>query len=322
MAASGAYLNSQKVTFVEARGNVVRDCPGTKHHICCGYKTIDLIEGCILSCSYCILKSYINTPGIRITRDVGSILRQVDQAIDTEKGHILRFGTGELSDSLALDRRYMVNRPLVEYFGEKKKALLELKSKWAYIEHLREYLNPFTVISFSLSPQRMISQEERRTSPLYKRLKAARRAQDTGCFVGLHFDPVILYPGFEKDYEYLIGDIGRMLDSKRIIWISLGLLRFPPRLYDEFMEKERKNLLSGEFIRGEDGKYRYIKTERIRVYTMLYNMLKSLDPDLFVYFCMERADIWRRVANIPLTGNEDLVSLFDKRIEHLYGGRL
>ena len=58
---------------------------------------------------------------------------------------------------------------------------------------------------------------------------------------GFHFDPVIIYPGFEKDYEYLIDDIGRILDLERVIWVSLGLLRFPPRLFDEFMEKEEKN---------------------------------------------------------------------------------
>ena len=278
------------------------------------------MEGCILSCSYCILKSYINSPNIKITKNIQYILSQVNDAIDKEKSHVLRFGTGELSDSLALDRRYGLNRPLIQFFGEKKKALLELKSKWAYIDHLREYLNPYTIISFSLAPQSIITKEEKRTSPLYKRLKALKRAQDAGCYVGLHFDPVIIYPGFEKDYEYLIGDIGRILDLERVSWVSLGLLRFPPRLLDEFIEKGRKNLLFGEFIRGEDGKYRYIKAERIKIYTMLYNQLKSIQNDLFVYLCMERADVWKAVTGITLDKNEGLIELFDRRIYDLYGG--
>jgi spore photoproduct lyase len=315
-------LISQKVTFVEARGNIVRDCPGTKNHICCGYKTIDLVEGCILSCSYCILKSYINSPDIKITRDYNYIFSQLNVAMEKEKNHILRFGTGELSDSLALDQRFDLNRPLIQFFGEKKKALFELKSKWAYIEHIRDFLNPYIIISFSLAPQSIINKEEKKTSPLYKRLKAARRAQDAGCFVGLHFDPIIIYPGFEKDYEYLIHDVGRILDLERVIWVSLGLLRFPPRLFEEFLEKRRKNLLFGEFIRGEDGKYRYIKSERIKIYTMLYNQLKSKLDSLFVYFCMERSDVWKAVTGINLDNNEGLIKLFDKRIHDLYGGAL
>jgi len=315
-------LNLQRINFVEAKGNIVRDCPGTKNHICCGYKTIDLIEGCILSCSYCILKTYINSPYIKINRDIPYILSQVDKAIEREKHHILRFGTGELSDSLALDRKYKLNRPLIEFFGGKKKALLELKSKWAYIKHLIPYLNPFTVISFSLAPQRIISQEEKRTSPLYKRLKAAKNAQDQGCFIGLHFDPIIIYDGFERDYEYLIEDISRTLDLKKVIWVSLGLLRFPPKLLNHYIEEGRKNLLHGEFIRGEDGKYRYIKNERIKVFKMLYNLLKNKEEKLFIYMCMEREDIWKGVTGMALKDNEALTGLFDKRIKTLYGGRL
>ncbi len=315
-------MSLQKVSFVETQGNIVRDCPGTKNHICCGYKTIDLIEGCVLSCSYCILKYYINTEGISVHGDTPYILSQIDSAIDGEEGHVLRFGTGELSDSLALDRKYGLNRPLVEFFGEKQRALLELKSKWASIDHLAPYLNPYTVISFSLAPQRSIDREEKRTSPLYKRLKAARKAQELGCFVGLHLDPVIIYDGFEKDYEYLIEDITRILDPDRIIWISLGLLRFPPKLMDHFIENRRKNLLHGEFIRGEDGKYRYIKGERIRVYRMLYDLFMSKAPGLFVYLCMERSDVWKAVTGKELNENEALVALFDERIKTLYGGAL
>ena len=315
-------MSLQIIDFVETKGNIVRNCPGTKNHICCGYKTIDLVEGCVLSCSYCILKEYINTPNIKIHSDIPYVLSQISEAIRAEKTHILRFGTGELSDSLAIDRRYGLNRHLIEFFGEKRNAILELKSKWAQIEHIVPYLNTYTVISFSLAPQRIIDKEEKRTSPLYKRLKAAKKAQDCGCFVGLHFDPVIIYDGFEKDYEYLIGDIGRILDMKKVLWVSLGLLRFPPKLFNKFLQEKRKNLLYGEFIRGEDGKYRYIKKERVKIYRMLYNLLKAQDDELFVYLCMERKDVWRSATDMTPEDSEALTGLFDNRIKTLYGGVL
>lgn len=315
-------MSLQKVEFVETQGSVVRKCPGTKHHICCGYQTIDLVEGCVLSCSYCILKAYLRDNVIRISHDPESIIAELDEMIDRGGEHILRFGTGELSDSLAIDRRYGLNRSLVDYFGEKKKAILELKSKWADFRHLVPRLNPYTVISFSVSPQRFIDAEETRTSPISKRLKAARLAQDRGCFVGLHFDPVVIYDGFERDYRYLIADIGRILDPTRILWISLGLLRFPPALYALLLERKRKFLLTGEFIRGEDGKYRYIKTERIRIFRMLYRLLKAIDPSLFIYLCMERADVWKEALGIEMKDSESLIRLFDERIKNAYGGML
>lgn len=315
-------MNFQNISFIPSKGNIVRDCPGTKHHICCGYKTIDIIEGCILSCSYCILHGYLNSSYIKIHHDLPYILSQIDTIIASEKKHILRFGTGELSDSLALDRRYSLNRPIIEYFGKKRQALFELKSKWAYIDHLIPYLNPYTIISFSLAPQKIIDEEEKRTSPLYKRFKALKKAQDAGCFVGLHLDPIIIYDGFEKDYHYLIDDISRLLDLKRVIWISLGLLRFPPRLFKYCIDTGRKNLLYGEFIRGEDGKYRYIKHERIKILRMLYRLLKRKEKSLFIYLCMERQDVWKEVTGLHLADNESLIELFDDRIKTLYGGML
>lgn len=304
----------------ETKGTVVRDCPGTRNHVCCGYKNIDLIEGCPLSCSYCILRGYLNNPGIRIPSNPGAIIGELDDAIDRERDHFLRFGTGELSDSLAIDRRLDLNRPFVEYFGEKKKALLELKSKFAFIDHLSSSLNPYVVISFSLAPQRSIERGEEKTSPLRKRLKALRRAQELGCFVGIHLDPIIIYDGFESDYRSLIDDIARAVDLKRTIWVSMGLLRFAPGLMDTFIRDRRGHLLQGEFIVGEDGKYRYIKEQRIAIYRMLYELFKEEEEDLFVYLCMERPDVWEHVTGKRLNDSGDLIRLFDRRTTEFYGG--
>ena len=102
----------------------------------------------------------------------------------------------------------------------------------------------------------------------------------------------------------------------------MGLLRFVPGLMKVFMEEGRRHLLHGEFIRAEDGKYRYIKAERIKVYTMLYEQLKEKEPGLFVYLCMERPDVWRQVTGAGLSQSEALISLFDGRIREFYGGSI
>ena len=118
---SGAYLNLPTVRQAETKGSIVRDCPGTRGHICCGYKTIDLVEGCPLSCSYCILRGYLNSTGISVHRDTGRDHRADRKGRSaSRKQHVLRFGTGELSDCLALDRRLDLNRPIVQFFGGSK----------------------------------------------------------------------------------------------------------------------------------------------------------------------------------------------------------
>jgi len=306
--------------FAEPKGHLVRDCPGTKAHICCGLKTIDIVEGCPLFCNYCILRTYLNKAGITLVRDMEYVKEEIRKAIEREACHILRFCTGELSDSLALDRKYRIHGELVGFFGETKRAILEMKSKWAQVDHLLPVINPYVVVSFSIAPWRIVKEEEKRTSPIEKRLRALRRVQERGCFVGLHFDPIVIYDGFEKDYERLLDLVALSIDLKRVIWVSLGLLRFPPDLFFLLLLERRSTLLQGEFIRGEDGKVRYLKRERIRVYRFLYELLRSKEETLFVYLCMERADVWRQALDIRLEAGEDLMCLFDRRIKSIHGG--
>ena len=73
---------------------------------------------------------------------------------------------------------------------------------------------------------------------------------------------------------------------------------------------------------GEDGKFRYLKAERIRVYRMLYGRLLEKEPGLFVYLCMERADVWRQATGRQPETSEDLTAFFDRRIGEFYGGSL
>jgi spore photoproduct lyase len=102
----------------------------------------------------------------------------------------------------------------------------------------------------------------------------------------------------------------------------MGLLRFPPRLMRIYIEEKRSNLLHGEFIMGEDGKHRYLKAERIRLYGMLYRLLKEREPGLFVYLCMERPDVWRHVTGMDVGTTDALIGLIDRRVHEFYGGLL
>jgi hypothetical protein len=95
-----------------------------------------------------------------------------------------------------------------------------------------------------------------------------------------------------------------------------------PALMDVFIRDGRRHLLHGEFIMGEDSKYRYMKQERIKVYKMLYDRLMGKDDGLFIYLCMERPDVWGQVTGTELPGSEALINLFDERIGEFYGGSI
>ena len=216
------------------------------------------------------------------------------------------------SDSLALDEELRVNGPVVQFFGERKGATFGAEIEMGFHRPPEPCLNPYVVVSFSVAPQRMIDAEEKDEPRFQETQGRSKRAQDWGCFVGLHFDPVVIYEGFEKDYADLIDEIAGTLDLKRVIWVSVGCLRFTPPLMKLFLRERRANLLHGEFIMGEDGKFRYLKAERIKVYRMLYGRLLEKEPGLFVYLCMERADVWRQATGREIETSEDLTTVLTR----------
>jgi hypothetical protein len=50
-------------------------------------------------------------------------------------------------------------------------------------------------------------------------------------------------------------------------------------------------MIYGEFIPGLDGKMRYFKPLRIELYQKVVAAIKSLAPNVIIYFCMEDDEV-------------------------------
>jgi spore photoproduct lyase len=75
----------------------------------------------------------------------------------------------------------------------------------------------------------------------------------------------------------------------------------------------KTDLLNGEMIRGNDNKQRYFKPLRVEVYKHLYNCLRKYGgKDLFIYFCMEDADVWQKVMGFSPNSNAHLDQMFSE----------
>jgi len=305
-----------------AAGRLVKNCPGTIGHVCCGYKIINVVTNCPLDCSYCILQGYLNNPCVTLYPEFAQIFREIDELVDAHPHRIFRFGTGELGDSLALDGIVRFADEAVPFFSTKHNAIFELKTKASGVDHLLDLDHGGrTVCSWSLNPPRVIAEEEHLTAPLEERLLAARRCVDAGYHLGFHFDPLIAYPGWEDDYRRVVDLLFEHIDPRRVIWVSLGALRCPPalkRLAEERFPGSR--IFSGELIRGEDGKLRYLKPVRAAMYRQMVSWLRSYEADLFIYLCMERDDVWQEVFGNSPRNTAGLNRWFEGRVRQFTGG--
>ena len=208
---------------------------------------------------------------------------------------MFRISTGEHSDSLALDHILSINEHVIRFFAKLPNALLELKTKSKHVEHLLDLPHGGkSVISWSVNPEAIVAQEEHKTARLNERLEAARKVSDAGYKVAFHFDPMIHYPEWEKGYQELVEQIFDLVPPDRISWISLGALRYISSLksvVDRRFPTSRAFL--GEFVPGEDGKMRYLKIIRQRLFRNVQQRIYKLAPQIPTYLCMEKSSLWK-----------------------------
>lgn len=284
----------KKIIYLTENKSFLRPCPCTPGCLSCGYWNIDLDQNCPLDCSYCILQSYLKGKPLMISVNRSDLALEVKKFLNARRSKTIRIGTGELTDSLALDWLTENSLFLVELFEEKSGCLLEFKTKTGEISNLLSIKPPSNVIlSWSLNPEVIISREEKGTASLATRLEAAEKAVKHGYRVGFHFDPIIHYENWKEDYSEVIDKIFKKIPVEAIFWISLGTLRFPPELPEIASRRFKESRLYGqEFVRGWDGKFRYPRPRRIMIYKKFIEIFQSYQAADRLYLCMESRSIY------------------------------
>ena len=305
----------RNLVLTRFNGSFLKKCPGASPGmVCCNYYVVNLIKNCMYDCSYCFLQDFLNNNPLLVAYvNIEDLLKELDQTFSTHSDRIFRVGTGELTDSLALDQVIPYSQQLIPFFNKRENAVLEFKTKSNCVKNLLNQSSTKNIIvSWSLNPQVIIDQEEKGTPNLEKRLEAARLCAEKGYKIGIHIDPIIIFPDWEKAYHSLIKKIFELLLPSQIEWISLGSFRYRKSLKKIINQRHKKTrLFTGEHIASKDGKYRYLRSLRNEVYKNLCKLLKNFSANLNVYMCMETKEIWEGVTGEMPRSDENLDYFFD-----------
>lgn len=289
---------SKQHLFITTQPSFIRPCPCTPGCLGCVYWTIDLDLNCPFDCSYCILQDYLNLQPLTVAINREQLCSELEVFFRQKPSGIIRIGTGELADSLALDQLTGNSVFLIEIFRDRPGFWLELKSKAGLPPALLQ-VRPADnlVLAWSLNPQAVIDSEEKGTAGLEERLAAATRAVTHGYRVGFHFDPILHYPGWRLDYERVVESIFRLVPVEAIAWVSLGSLRFPPGLLPLARRRfPQSRIYEHEFTRSAEGKYRYPRPLRQWLYNQLADMFAGFGAEDRLYLCMETVEVWREFS--------------------------
>jgi spore photoproduct lyase len=313
-------LDKETLRLIHFKGEFLKPCPGTKGYICCGYQILNVGTNCPINCSYCILQAYFNKPSIRIFVNLEKELNNIGETIDSHPERIFRIGTGEFTDSLALDQITGWSWSLPAFFRGKKNAVLELKTKtdnidWLLSSPYRESI----IVSWSLNSAEISAREEHGAISIKNRLRAAKRCQEEGYVVGFHFDPLIYHQDWENGYLKTIELLDKYIDPRKVIWVSMGCLRYIPEL-KSIIRKRHPNthILDGEFISAPDGKMRYFKPIRLEMYSLIKENLDKWHNDLGLYLCMESSDVWLNSIGWSPIDSNGLSDYLDKRVLKIF----
>ncbi|MBW2569246.1 MAG: DNA photolyase [Deltaproteobacteria bacterium] len=285
----------KEVLFLtQNKGAFIRNCPGTSYYTCCGYEILHIGTFCVMDCAYCILQSYFHPPVLQYFVNHDRMLAELDSLFAKKKRH--RIGTGEFTDSMIWEMWTDLSDLLVPKFAGQSHSILELKTKTTAIDKLKHINhNRKTIVSWSLNTNKVIQNEERNTTSLSARLKAAAKCESWGYQLAFHFDPMVIYDGCEEDYREVINQLFSHISAKNIVWISLGTFRFMPSLKSIIQKRfPESKIIYGEFISGMDGKMRYFKPLRIKLYRKIVSWIKEIAPDVLIYYCMEDDEVWEK----------------------------
>lgn len=310
----------KNIVLTRNKSQFLKKCPGTAEYTCCGYKILHIGSYCFMDCSYCILQAFFHPPVLQFFVNTDDLFRELDDYF-TLPG-ISRIGTGEYTDSLIWDDWTGLSGQLVQRFAAQERAVLELKTKTTAVKQLASLVhNKKTILSWSLNTERIIQSDERRTSTLEARLKAARQCESWGYPLAFHFDPIVIYDGCEEEYARVIERLFAAVSPDSVVYISLGTFRFIPSLKKIIEGRfSESGIVYGEFITGLDGKMRYFKPIRIRICRAIYETIRRLAPDVTVYYCMEDETVWEETMDF-YPGEEGLTGLLDKSVAKHCGVR-
>lgn len=272
----------------------LKPCPCSCGSAGCGYNLVNLGFGCRFECEYCFLQQYQNLHAVLLPANIDEFLQKLETGT-YRKGPFdrPRIGSGEFTDSLVFDDLTQYSQKIVPFFRARPEWQFEFKTKSTNIAGLLQAGGcENVVVSWSVNSAKITNEAEHFTPNLTNRLAAACEVAKAGYRLGFHFDPVIIYEGYQADYARTVEEMADTLPSDKVAWISVGTLRFSRELKKQIETRFVNNfILDGEFLLDFDGKMRYSPTQRLEVYQFLVPLLRKAFPKAVVYLCMEDPDI-------------------------------
>ena len=278
------------VRFSEEQSNA---CPNYWHFSPYGF--------CPYDCKYCYLagtKGVLFSPTVKIFLNLTDILNQIGGAAKTI-GKPTAFYLGKLQDGLALDPLTGYSRTIIPFFAKEPYARQVLLTKSADVDNLLDLDHAeHTILSWSLNPASVCSEFEGNSPCATDRIKAMKRCAAAGYPVRAVVMPIIPVNRWEMVYADFLSEL---LENVPLERITLGCIcSYPAALALMEAKLGCNNLISQALCMGleksADGRTRYPRSVRLKIYSQLISVIRRYQPKLDVSLCLEERAIFETLG--------------------------
>ena len=172
---------------------------------------LTLVSGCVGMCEYCYLSTRSGIrPVVKVYANIDEILQRAKD-ISTEN---TVFEMSASSDPVPLEPLTGVLSKTVEFFAQNDNMRLRIATKFTDIDSILniDHKN-HTEIRYSINTEHIIKTFEHSTPTLDERLSAVSKLKNAGYSVGFIIAPVILYDGWQKDYENMLKNTAKSIPN-------------------------------------------------------------------------------------------------------------
>jgi len=276
------------VRFSQEVGNT---CPNYWHFSPYGF--------CPYDCSYCYLagtQGVCYSPTVKIYVNLPEMLRQVD-AIAHHLREPTAFYLGKLQDGLALDPLTAYSTVSVPFFAQHEFARQVILTKSAEVERLIPLAHGgHTILSWSLNPPRIAEEFEGGSPPLASRLHAMRRCADAGYPVRAVIMPIVPVEGWEGLYSEFVRDLAGSVPLQRLTLGGICSYKHSWRLMERKLGSDNVISRHMESQEAGDGRLRYSRDLRIRLFSHIIAAAREAQPDLQIALCLEERAVWEALG--------------------------
>lgn len=245
------------------------------------------------------LREFFWKMGMKITyKQTDKLKREIPNYYAENSKNPLWINISEYSDVLGLDPITNQIEELMQIVQTDPHFNFKLRTKTANIHNFLKYDGKDQVqITFSLNTEYVTKRYEKDSSTLDQMIAAINALLQKGGYqILIAIEPIIKYNGYEKDYRDLIKRLKKEIKLSAVGKIKVGTVRYKTRLKNYIKNVHPKSGLvsrNQQLVAPQPGdkRWRYSKDERLKIYGIIQNELKSV-PFVKLGLGSENPDLW------------------------------